>query len=230
MPKVQLIETRDGSSSLLLPEMNETYHSTHGAVTESKYVFVKMGLLHWLSLNPDAAETRILEVGFGTGLNTWLTLTEVEAHKNVYVQFTSLEKFPLDANIISQLNYTRESDNIDRSLFNNIHNAKWNEIHNITDRFELLKWKGDIADFPTHQDKFDIIYFDAFAPSRQPEMWSPEVLTKMYQLLNSGGIFVTYCAQGQFKRDLKSAGFDLEELPGPPGKKEMTRGIKPPIA
>ena len=226
MPDIKVIETRDGSSSLLIPEMNETYHSTHGAITESEYVFLKMGVDHFIENHPNQNEIRILEIGFGTGLNAWLTALAAEELK-VKFKFTSIEKFPLDSNLIDQLNYKYKKETAEsRKIFENIHRADWGKECSIRDWFDLTKEQTDIADFNPANESFDLIYFDAFAPSKQPEMWSQNVLTKMYDLLKNRGVFVTYCAQGQFKRDLKAVGFETEELKGPPGKKEMTRGTK----
>lgn len=225
MPKVELFETKDGSHSLLLPEMNETYHSTHGAKTESVYVFIDKGLHHYRSINPKQETVRILEVGFGTGLNPWLTALEADKG-SIKVEFTSLEKFPLEPEIISKLNYADAHDEVSKSIFDKIHEVKWETLQPVSDYFSVNKLNKDIHTFHDDVGSYDIIYFDAFAPSKQPEMWTPEILGKMYDLLSDRGVFTTYCAQGQFKRDLKSVGFTIEELQGPPGKKEMTRGIK----
>lgn len=226
MSDIKVIETRDGSSSLLIPEMNETYHSTHGAITESEYVFLKMGLNRLLEIYPDKQTVKILEVGFGTGLNAWLTALASE-DKGTTIEYFSIEKFPLEQNLIDQLNYkNKKGDVLAGELFDQLHLAPWGNEQAISDQFLLTKIKEDIFEFDAAAGHFDLIYFDAFAPSKQPEMWSPDVLKKMFDLLNPGGLFVTYCAQGQFKRDLKSVGFETEELDGPPGKKEMTRGTK----
>lgn len=225
MPRVEIFETKDGSHSLLLPEMNETYHSTHGAKTESNYVFIDKGLRYYRSINPDHEVVRILEIGFGTGLNPWLTALEAGAEK-IKVEFTSLEKFPLEPEVTSQLNYADTHDADSKRIFKKIHESTWDMSEQVTGYFSLKKMNTDIHTFLGGAEMFDIIYFDAFAPSKQPDMWTPKVLEKMYSLLSSQGVFTTYCAQGQFKRDLKSVGFIIEELEGPPGKKEMTRGIK----
>lgn len=227
MSDIKVIETRDGSSSLLIPEMNETYHSTHGAITESEYVFLKMGLDHIREIQPDNKEINILEIGFGTGLNAWLTAWAVE-NIDVKINFTSIEKFPLEQALVDQLNYKdqKQSERA-KEIFNDVHCASWEQPVEISDQFNLTKVKTDLFEFSPQTESFDLIYFDAFAPSKQPEMWSQEVLKKMFDILKTDGVFVTYCAQGQFKRDLKAVGFDTEELDGPPGKKEMTRGTKP---
>lgn len=226
MPDIKVIETRDGSSSLLIPEMNETYHSTHGAITESEYVFLKMGLQYYCEQHPAMKEIRMLEIGFGTGLNAWLTALAVQDSK-FKINFTSIEKFPLDPVLVDQLNYKEKKESGEaKAIFENIHSSDWEDECQISDNFALTKVKTDIANINPTAGSFDLIYFDAFAPSKQPEMWSLEVLQKMHDLLASQGIFVTYCAQGQFKRDLKQVGFETEALDGPPGKKEMTRGVK----
>ncbi|WP_109832495.1 tRNA (5-methylaminomethyl-2-thiouridine)(34)-methyltransferase MnmD [Reichenbachiella versicolor] len=225
MPKVEIIKTKDGSSSLFLPDMNETYHSTHGALTEALYVFIDKALEEHRRCYPNQETIKILEIGFGTGLNAWLTASKV-LDSNFTVEYCSLEKFPVGSEIVSELNYTDNSPIGDKELFEKLHDAAWNVPVSVTDNFVLEKLETDVFDFETRNDQFDIIYFDAFAPSKQPEMWSLEVLNKMYSSTAKGGIFSTYCAQGQFKRDLRAAGYDTESLPGPPGKKEMTRGRK----
>ena len=226
MSDIKVIETRDGSSSLLIPEMNETYHSTHGAITESEYVFLKMGLHHYIEQHPKQKIINILEIGFGTGLNAWLTAWSV-INLDIEIRFTSIEKFPLAQALVEQLNYKdkKESEKA-KELFDHMHKGSWGECFHVSDNFEMEKIETDIFEYSPELSSFDLIYFDAFAPSKQPEMWSQEVLKKMYDVLKPEGVFVTYCAQGQFKRDLKAVGFQTEELDGPPGKKEMTRGTK----
>ncbi|SHK57250.1 tRNA U34 5-methylaminomethyl-2-thiouridine-forming methyltransferase MnmC [Reichenbachiella agariperforans] len=226
MPKVEIFETKDGSHSLLLPEMNETYHSTHGAITEAQYVFLEKGLAHYRERNPDQQVIRVLEIGFGTGLNAWLTALETNKSMESLV-YTSLEKYPLAKEVTDQLNYVGQlGDENGQEVFDRVHAVAWNEQQKITELFSLIKVETDVFQFEVEEAVYDLIFFDAFAPSKQPEMWSPEVLAKMYQGLAQNGVLVTYCAQGQFKRDIKSAGFEIEELPGPPGKKEMTRATK----
>ena len=226
MSEIIIIETRDGSSSLFIPEMNETYHSTHGAITESEYVFLKMGLEYVKQSTPDKKFIKILEIGFGTGLNAWLTAIKAQ-ETNFKVEFTTLEKFPLAPEIVSKLNYVDQKQELNsKNLFNKIHEANWEQSVTVSDHFKIMKLEADVIDFQKEEGSFDLIFFDAFAPSKQAEMWSSKILGNMHKLLTAGGVFVTYCAQGQFKRDLKSAGFTVEVLEGPPGKKEMTRGIK----
>ncbi|UXP33311.1 tRNA (5-methylaminomethyl-2-thiouridine)(34)-methyltransferase MnmD [Reichenbachiella agarivorans] len=227
MPKVEIFETKDGSHSLLLTDMNETYHSTHGAMTEAQYVFLSKGLDHCRKLFPDKEVIKILEIGFGTGLNAWLTACKVQG-ESYEVEFASLEKHPLSKEIIDQLNYTDRMGTVDaKELYDKVHQADWDQLVRISTAFSLHKMEGDILNLPLAEGYFDLIYFDAFAPSKQPEMWSQDILKRMFAALVKGGVLVTYCAQGQFKRDLKTVGFETEELPGPPGKKEMTRAVKP---
>lgn len=229
--EVKIIKTDDGSHSLYVPELKETYHSFHGAIQESNYVFINNGLLYWIKLNPQKP-VNILEVGFGTGLNVLLTFTEA-IHKNLNIFITTLEPFPLDTSIIEKLNYghlLKErkpfiSVNY-REVFKKIHQAPWKEIIQLSPKVLLQKQKSTLENIPEERDKYDLVFFDAFAPNKQPELWTVDILKKTYRLMREGGILITYCAQGQFKRNLKMAGFTIETIPGPPGKKEMVRAAK----
>ncbi len=211
-----LIQTHDGSHSIRVEDMNETYHSIHGALQEAKHVFLKEGFYQ------TEEEVSILEIGFGTGLNTFLTM--LESHKTARkVNYVGIEKFPVDTEMLRALNYGELLN--EPEWFDEIHVLNWNVEVPVSDYFTLTKLQKDIADIDYHE-QFDIIYFDAFAPDKQPEMWSKEVFAKMYTALKPGGILVTYCAKGQVKRDLKEVGFVVEVVAGPPGKREMTRGRK----
>lgn len=224
MAKLKIIETRDGSHTLLNEEMDETYHSSHGALTESKHVFLKEGLLHVLENQPRAA---VLEVGFGTGLNAILTYQKAEEIKKD-VLYVTLEPFPIDKEIIDQLNYKDLlGDEELYDYFEYLHNWEWNRVKQIEDYFIFQKLPLKLEDYAPKNVFFDVIYFDAFAPKKQPEMWTAEQMKHCYALLNSGGVLVSYCASGQFKRDLIAAGFEIEKIPGPVGgKREMTRAVK----
>lgn len=214
--EIQIITTSDGSHTLFLPHLNETYHSTHGALQESKHVFIEHGLKKAAEKN--ATEIRILEIGFGTGLNAWLTMqTDLNTH------YTSLELYPLEKEVWSKLNYAEGSGT---ELFAKIHETSWNEEQKITEKHTLNKISSDLLSVDLSNYLFDLVYFDAFAPSKQPEMWTEEVFGKIHKQLTPGGILVSYCASGAFKRTLKALDFEVETLPGPPGKKEMTRAIK----
>ena len=219
MNTIKIIVTEDGSHSLLNEALDETYHSKHGAIRESQYVFINHGFRHWLTINKSKSIS-ILEVGFGTGLNALLTIQEATKN-NITVDYTSLETFPLAAEVWEKLNYP-DSGN----LFKDLHQAGWQTWCQINNCFSLLKLEKSLLTIELSPAQFDLIYFDAFAPNKQPEMWEMAVLEKVIRCLKSGGMFVTYCAKGQLKRDLKSLGVMVETLPGPPGKREMVRAVK----
>ncbi|MDB5229074.1 MAG: hypothetical protein JWN78_3267 [Bacteroidota bacterium] len=218
----QLVITEDGSSSVFIAELSEHYHSIHGALQESQHVFIDAGL-HYKT--GKQTEINILEVGFGTGLNALLTCMEVE--KNLLrITYTAVEKFPLDDVIYPQLNYCSllNISGCDH-LYKKIYLSPWQETVHLTNHFSLLKLKMDVKEI-SFANQFDIIYFDAFAPTAQPELWTAEIFNSMYNSLMQEGILVTYCAKGEVKRIMRSAGFKIEALPGAKGKREMTRGIK----
>lgn len=218
---MKVILTEDGSHSIYLPELDETYHSIHGAIQESNHVFIEGGLNYWLMENPGKNIIRILEFGFGTGLNALLTTIKVDA--SIKVNYHSLEKFPLTKEITKSLNYGNILHQSD--LFNKIHEAGWDEEISILANFSIKKIESDFRDY-TNDVNYDIIYFDAFAPSKQPNLWVKPIFERCYKFLDKEGVIITYSAKGQLKRDLKSIGFIVESLPGPPGKFEITRAIK----
>ena len=218
---IKIITTEDGSHSLYDEELNETYHSTRGARGESLHVFINEGLEYWISQNT-TDEIKILEVGLGTGLNVFLSAKFAEENSQK-IHLTSLEPFPVERNIYEKLNFSKSR--IERQSLMDIHDSTWYKTVGINTHFELLKTTSRLEDFQSDV-KFNIIYFDAFAPSKQPEVWSLDNLKKCYALLSQGGVLTTYCAQGQFKRDLAEAGFQVETLKGAMGKKEMVRGLK----
>lgn len=219
---ITIIESGDGSHTLYHAGLNETYHSTHGALQESEHVFIKAGLEEILK---SAKEVRIFEVGFGTGLNAWLTYKRIEG-SDVKVIYHSLEPYPLSKEIYTQLNYVKDSSQQLKDFFLQLHDMPWEEEVAINESFTLKKIKDRLELYSPGRNSFDLIYYDAFAPSKQADMWLPENLQKVHSSLVKGGLLVTYCARGQFKRDLKAIGFEVETLEGPPGKKEMTRGRK----
>ena len=220
---LQLITTSDGSHSLLNSELNETYHSVHGALRESIHVFIKHGLEFFAGQN-SLVTIHIFEVGFGTGLNALLTL-EYALKQGCQIHYTSVEAFPIDHTTARSLNYPDALSMTDaREYFERLHAAPWDVEAVIAPGFTLLKKKTSLQEI-TLMPEYDVIYFDAFAPSKQPEMWELSVLEKVRNAIKPGGVFVTYCAKGQLKRDLKTLGLVVETLPGPPGKKEMVRGV-----
>ena len=220
MPSI--IVTKDGSHSLINEQLNETYHSTHGAIQESTYVFIEKGLREFG--NGDARSVRILEVGFGTGLNALLAYQFAQTSATD-VTYHTLEAFPLDKQIWSQLNYCDSLGMCD--VFHRLHSVSWNESHHFPDRFTFRKNHSKLEEEILPSQGFDVVFFDAFAPSKQPDMWTREILSKVCQAIAKNGIFVTYCAKGQVKRDLREFGLEVETLPGPPGKKEMIRARRP---
>ena len=221
--QTELIVTEDGSSSIYVPELDETYHSTHGAIQESKHVFIEAGLLYLLENRRGVKEVNIFEVGFGTGLNALLTACSSIAH-SVSINYTSIELHPLDKKITDQLNYGSQINGA-ALIFEKIHDCRWETWEKVTKNFNLKKIHESFA---THQpiEHYDLIFFDAFSPGKQQELWTLNSLNKCYQMLKPRGIFVTYSAKGQLKRDLKSLDFEVETLPGPPGKMQMVRAAK----
>ena len=225
MNEVEIIITADGSHSLFNSTLNETYHSVHGAIQESKHVFIRNGLEYVDQLHKPE-EIHVLEVGFGTGLNALMTL-HYALQANKIIHYTTLEAYPINLETVQLLNYPHVLDFQDaEKYFSKLHSASWEKEKVIDNNFYLYKKKIRIQDFNFSPSSFDLIYFDAFAPRKQPEMWEMQVLEKMAETMKPGGIFVTYCAKGQLKRDLKLLGLTVETLPGPPGKKEMVRAIK----
>ncbi|MBD8489607.1 tRNA (5-methylaminomethyl-2-thiouridine)(34)-methyltransferase MnmD [Echinicola sp. CAU 1574] len=223
--EIKLIETEDGSHSLYVPDLNETYHSFHGAYRESIHVFFLYGLDHWFTHHPHQQPVRVFEVGFGTGLNAWLALVWAEQNK-LPLLYHTIEPFPVPEDIYTQLNYTSIDEDLShfQGQFHRLHKAPWNQGGALTEYFNMKKDQATLEEvqlYPT-----DVVFFDAFAPSKQPELWSKELLKKVVDALNPGGVFVTYCAKGQLKRDLTNLGLHVETLPGPPGKKEMVRATK----
>jgi tRNA U34 5-methylaminomethyl-2-thiouridine-forming methyltransferase MnmC len=215
----RLIITSDGSHTLYVPGMDEHYHSRFGALTESQHIFINAGLAS-LTTGP----VSILEVGFGTGLNALLSVIYAETNK-IKVSYTSLEKYPLNPSLVSQLNYGSLAGEGGQHLFNTIHEAPWNLPSRINDWFTLEKRESDLT---TDQitGSYDMIFFDAFGPDKQPGMWTEEVLRKITEVTHTGSVFVTYSAKGTLKRMLRSLGFEVALLPGPPGKRVITRAVK----
>lgn len=219
--KREVIETADGSNTIYIPEMSENYHSYHGALQEAQHVFIKNGL----QLFKEKKEVHIFEMGFGTGLNALLSMVEGN-RVNQKIFYTGIEAFPLEMEIIQKIGYESFVDNEFNKSFKEMHLSKWDQKHTFSDTFSFEKIHTKIQDYAVLEDTKDLVYFDAFGPRAQEEIWGISILEKMHRILKPGGVFVTYCAKGQVKRDLKSLGFELEILEGPPGKREMTRAIK----
>jgi tRNA U34 5-methylaminomethyl-2-thiouridine-forming methyltransferase MnmC len=215
----QIILTEDGSSTLYIPELNEHYHSIHGAIQESMHVFIEAGLKKC-----SASEVKIFELGFGTGLNCLLSILN---NRGKTIEYHSIEPFPIEPGLVKQLNYPSilKLDLATRLVFESIHNAPWNELVKIKGDFLLRKIKDDMETFSS-ESKFDIVYFDAFSPAIHPHLWTKEIFSKLFDWMNTGGILVTFCAKGEVRRNMQSCGFAVERLPGPPGKREILRAVK----
>ena len=210
--------TEDGSHSLYVPEIDECYHSSHGAIQESRHIFIEAGLKSCLK-----NEIVILEIGFGTGLNALLAYQyALKNGKNIH--YITLEKFPVSIEQVKQLNYPSMMDESLNEIFKAMHEVAWNEPHEISPFFILEKIKVDFTEYQ-HINQYDVIFFDAFSPEKQPEMWLQSQFEKIAAQCNEGAILTTYCAKGIVRRALQSAGFKVERLPGPPGKREILRGI-----
>jgi len=219
--KRELRETADGSMTIYLPEMDEHYHSYHGAMQEAKHVFINNGIKKFIEHNPHHSEISVFELGLGTGLNALLTAIWA-AENQQKINYFGLEAFPVEPSMNFAMNYDSLINDVESTtLFSNIIESPWEEKTDISAYFQLCKCQSKIQSLLI-EHQFDIIYFDAFGPRAQEEMWNVEILSKTIAFLNPNGLFVTYCAKGQLKRDLKALGLKVETLPGPPGKREMT--------
>ncbi len=216
----KIIITNDGSTTIHLPEWNEQYHSKHGAIQEAYHVFIKSGLSLFKN-----QEINVLEIGFGTGLNCFITFLELETY-NLEVDYTGVEAYPISKEEVEALNYISELKAAGKTLlFKEMHEVSWDERHKIYKNFHLTKQQKFFKDIDD-ENTFDLIYFDAFGARVQPELWTEEIFKKMYIALKQGGILVTYSAKGSVRRAMQAVGFVVERLEGPPGKREMLRAIK----
>lgn len=236
----EVVITGDGSSTIHLPEWDEQYHSKHGAIQEAYHVFIKSGLHHICHPNCHSerseeshqeeskvllSKVSILEIGFGTGLNTFITLLEAEK-LNIKINYVGVEGYPVSTEEISQLNYTSELKAENKtSIFSSLHDVSWEENHNITNHFSLAKNNMFFAEIKD-VNKYNLIYFDAFGARVQSELWTESIFQKMYDALQTNGVLVTYSAKGSVRRAMQAVGFAVERLPGPPGKREMLRATK----
>lgn len=220
--KRTLLKTGDGSYTLHISEWDEQYHSKHGAIAEALHVFIKEGLYHWVSIN-SSPTISIMEIGFGTGLNGFLTFLETEKSR-LNIDYTGVEAYPLQIDVIQKLNYTSLL-NASEEIFLQLHTSTWEERVTISENFNLTKQKKFFSEI-TVENTFDLIYFDAFGIRVQPELWTEEIFQKMHNALKPDGVLVTYAANGNARRAMQSVGFSVERLAGPPGKKEMLRGTK----
>lgn len=209
--------------TLSVPNSDEHYHSMHGALQESTHVYIQNGLLQI-----QKSAVRILEIGLGTGLNCLLTYDTFLKSENMHlIEYTAVEAHPIDPDIIAELGYHNQIKSIDSEKFlKQLHTSTANTTFEAATNFYCLLHHRKIEEITLPKNEYDLVYFDAFGPRNQPEMWSEEILQKMFDSIDSGGMLLTYCAKGSVKRSLKSIGFLVESLPGPPGKREITRALK----
>lgn len=216
----KIITTGDGSKTIQILDWDEQYHSKHGAVQEAYHVFIKQGL----DLFRDT-EIGILEIGFGTGLNAFITLLE-SSSRQLTINYCGVEKFPVNDDELALLDYsTTLNAKSEHAVFQKMHEVPWEEIHKIHPNFSLVKRRMDFSEI-RNRNEFDLIYFDAFGARVQPELWTEAIFSLMYAALKEGGVLVTYAAKGSVRRAMQAVGFSVEKLPGPPGKREMLRAKK----
>lgn len=222
--KTEIRITDDGSTTLYVPGLGDHYHSTFGALTESQHVFIKNGLLY-LS-EKGMKELKIMEAGFGTGLNALLTL-DVCLSSGLKVHYHGFDLYPVGKDVMAKLNYPELLGNPDLAVcFDRIHASAWDKKVEITGGFHLEKKLADWREYNLPKGFFDLVFYDAFGPEAQPGMWKEDTLNRVGESVTPGGVFVTYSARGEVRRNLKSAGFDVEKLPGPPGKRHVIRATK----
>jgi len=216
--------TGDGSSSLIHAHLDEMYHSRHGAWTETNYIFIGKGLD--LVTGQSSGDIFVFEMGFGSGLNAVCTMeTAIEA--NVRIHYTTIEQYPVDPDVIREMKFPFPDENSANRLLG-LHEAPWNTEVIVNDQFTLHKIAGKFPDdIHIESGRYDIIYYDAFAPGAQPELWDLEIMELCFSMLKPGGIWITFSSKSSVRRHLIQAGFDVEKLPGPPGKREILRAVKP---
>lgn len=227
----KIIPTEDGSATIYIPEWNESYHSRHGAIQEAYHVFIRNGL----DFLRDKKEVSILEIGFGTGLNALITLCE-SIQQKIDISYTGIEKYPVSKEEVSLLNYAKSlidfnstlnfTENDLNQFYKRLMSDEWENKVSITSKFDITKIQADFLDFDYSENKYDLIYFDAFGARVQPELWTEILFEKLYKSMKPNGIFTTYSAKGSVRRALIAVGFKVEKRPGPPGKREMLIAIK----
>ena len=215
---VELRMTADGSNTVFSDAFSETYHSVNGAVTESKHVFIDAGLK-----SCSKKHIRIFEVGFGTGLNALLSIIEGQK-QNLVIDYHSVELYPIDMSMVEQINYP-DFLSSEIKLFKSMHEASWDAPVPIVSGFRLKKMNAGIREVSL-TEKYDVVFFDAFSPAVQPDLWTADIFRKLYKHTAEGGVLTTYCAKGEVRRTMVASGFTVERLPGPPGKREMLRATK----
>jgi len=223
MYQKKIIISDDGSHTIELIGMNEQYHSTHGATQESNHVYIKHGLER---ISKHKGKINILEVGMGTGLNVLLSWAYAKKH-GLKVEYNAIEAFPLSSDLWTLLNYAQELDlPFSKEVFSKIHSSAWGQEIVLDDNFSLIKKEEAIQESILLNNHFDVVYFDAFNPDLEPNLWTEKVFQKIYTSMNNNSVLSTYSTKGLIKRALKSCGFGIEKKPGPPGKREILNAIK----
>ncbi len=213
----EIIKTKDGSHTIFIPGLDETYHSSFGAIQEAKHIFIREALAF------RAREKRalnVLELGFGTGLNTFLSLLFAQ-EQNLEINYVGVEKYPLEESEVKALNYFENT-----ALFLKLHQVPWDNKQSITDYFRLQKLQCDFRNMELEKEYFDVVYFDAFGPEVQPHLWTEDIFRKIYNAMSRGGVLTTYSVKGTVRRAMKTVGFEVKKIPGPPGKREISRAVK----
>jgi tRNA U34 5-methylaminomethyl-2-thiouridine-forming methyltransferase MnmC len=227
----EIVVTQDGSHSISIPGMKVTYHSKFGAIRESMHVFIKEGLQYAMTHRPASGPLYIFEMGFGTGLNALLTAAEA-GRSGLQVYYEAIDAFPLEKEQAALLNYCGQLQRTDlKPLFEQLHQSEWNKEYTLAPDFTLKKISSSLGDYLENRSRpggagINLVYFDAFAPDVQPDLWTTDVFTRLHQLMAPGGVLITYCSKGDVRRAMRAAGFTAEKIPGPPGKWEITRAIK----
>jgi len=215
---VEIIQTKDGSHTLYSIQFDEIYHSRNGAVAESEHIFIRSCLD---TFSDDVIN--VFELGFGTGLNALLSWVYAE-EKNIRINYHSIELYPISQALIAQINYPDMVGH--KEKFQQLHETGWNEAIDLSANFSLHKVKASVLDMRLPQATINAIFFDAFSPDKQPELWTAEVFAKMFDMLAPEGILVTYCSKSYVRKNMQQAGFQIEKLPGPHGKRDMVRAKK----
>jgi len=221
----EIIVTSDGSHSISIPEMGVTYHSSHGAIQESMHVFIESGLRYLSKKDLAPSGLSVLEMGFGTGLNTLLTAAEA-ASTGQYVYYETIEPHPLEMSIALSLNYCDQLNRPDlKNFFTHMHECKWDTVVELIPHFSFKKINSSLIDYIPNQ-LFNIIYFDAFAPDVQPDLWTSGIFKKMYDAMKPDAVLTTYCSKSIVRKAMSEAGLSVEKIPGPPHKREIVRAVK----
>lgn len=219
----KVVKTADGSDTISVDELGVSYHSKHGAIQESIHVFIEAGLAFYKTQMPDKQSIRVFEMGLGTGLNALLTCQY--AHKNsVNISYTAVEQYPATKEEVSVLNYSSLLQD-DTNILTNIHTSEWEQTIDLSEAFSFKKVQTSLQAY-VPDELYDIVYYDAFAPNAQPELWTTDIFSKLYSMMSNDSILVTYCSKGDVRRAMLSVGFEVQKIPGPPGKREMLRAIK----